>query len=360
MALKERNIYKRKDGRFEARYIKSRDENGKAKYGAVYARTYAEVKEKLRKKSVESQKPEALPGAHKSVVDTMNNYLEAIKIQIKESTYWVYRGYLDNHIAPYFGKTICARITQELMQGFVNKNLDSGLSAITVQSVFILMKKGLKGLTYANAFNVKLPRRSSDESDVLSFDEQKRLESVAKTSDDVNRIGVILCLYTGIRVGELCGLMWSDIDFNSGLLYVRRTMQRIKNKNGGTRITFLEPKTKSSRRSIPLPEFLLNLLKSHRTQTVGNYIISKNGQAIEPRNMQYRFKRLLVKAGINHGSCHMTRHSFASRALENGFDIKTLSEILGHSSPVITLKKYSHVLDAHKRKSMESMASVYN
>jgi integrase len=210
-------------------------------------------------------------------------------------------------------------------------------------------------------FAVKFPRQVTNEVEVLSFDEQKRLETVANKSNITDRLGIILCLYTGIRIGELCGLMWRDIDFDSCLLYVRRTIQRIKSVDGAskTEVACLSPKSNTSRRSIPLAGFLVSLLKEHQHFAVGSYVISRGNKPIEPRNMQYRFKRLLSIADIRPVNFHSTRHTFATRALESGFDIKTLSEILGHSSAVVTLRKYAHVLDEHKRRKMESLSVLY-
>ena len=357
MARMQRNIYRRTDGRYEARFLKGRNRNGKAIYGSVYGKTYAEVKEKLKG----AKKLKKSSGANNQVVSVLENYLEIHKILIKPSTYWVYHGYIQNHIRPYFTNVCCNELSQESIQAFVSKKLESGLSAIMVQSVFTFFRKGLDEVVNWEAFQVKFPKHGSNKLEVLTINEQKRLEAAAEASDDINRVGVIVCLYTGIRVGELCGLMWQDIDFEGKQLHVRRTIQRIKSKEGDTKttITFMPPKSKSSWRSIPLPEFLLAILKKFQAKNMGEYVLSLDGHAIEPRVMQYRFRRLLGQAGISLRSFHITRHSFSVRALENGFDIKTLSEILGHSSPIITLKKYAHVLDEHKRRSMESMALVY-
>jgi len=360
MARRERNIYKRKDGRFEARYVKGRDIHGRAIYGAVYARSYAAVKEKLEF-AKESMKSELPPGAKQTVVEVLTCHLEGMRAQIKRSTFDSYRRYLENHISPYFKDIRCGKLNVDITQGFVNKLIENGLSAATVQSVFSFLRKGLDGVSPSNVFDVKLPKRTGHEAEVLSLGEQRRLEAVAKTSDDIDRIGIILCLYTGIRIGELCGLMWSDLDFDRSQLYIQRTIQRVKSisDESKTQIVFLAPKTTSSKRCIPLPSFLLTLLKEHHSLSKGKYIISREGSAIEPRNLQYRFKRLLDTANLRPVNFHVTRHTFATRALENGFDVKTLSEILGHSSPTITLKKYAHTLDEHKRKSMESLSSLY-
>ncbi|MCL1883797.1 MAG: site-specific integrase [Defluviitaleaceae bacterium] len=347
MARKERNIYKRKDGRYEARFIKGRDENGKAVYGAVYARSYADVKVKLERAKLFAQTAKQ-NRVTRTVSMEIEEYLATIQSQVKPSTHGIYQRYLENYISPHFGNMLCEELTVEKAQAFVDKQIENGLSAITVQSIFIFLKSGLHGAFHQeDIFAVKLPRRVPREVEVLSVSEQKRMESVAKASDNINRVGIILCLYTGIRVGELCGLMWGDIDFERRLLYVRRTMQRIKCFDGATKteIASLTPKSDTSRRSIPLPEFLIALLKAHKESSDSTYVISRNGKPIEPRNMQYRLRRLLITANVRQVNFHAaTRHTFATRALESGFDIKTLSEILGHSSAVITLKKYAHTL----------------
>jgi len=361
MALKERNIYKRKDGRYEARYIKGRDTDGKAIYASVYARSYTLVREKLqelRKNGSEN----SLPSSQQTVPLALDEYLLSIRSSIKQSTFGVYQGYLKNHITSYFKSIRCGQLNLNVLQRFVNEKIDSGLSATTVQSIFIFLKTGLKSRCADNIFKVSLPKICTKRIEILTPKDQKLLESVARASDDINMIGITLSLYTGIRIGELCGLTWNDIDFEYELLNVRRTVQRIKNDKGDskTKVTFLSPKTPSSQRSIPLPNFLITLLKDHKAKAGGNYIISYDGKLIEPRNMQRRFKRILELANLPSVNFHVTRHTFATRALENGFDVKTLSEILGHSSPITTLKKYAHTLDEHKRRSMESLSVLYH
>ena len=195
---------------------------------------------------------------NKTVIKKLEEYLETIRPQIKQSTYGVYRRYIENHIANYFGNMKCNQLNLETMQGFINKHIDNGLSAVTIQPIFLFIKKGLEGSLPSDIFDVKLPKRLTSEVDVFSFGEQKCLEIAAGDSDEINRMGIILCLYTGIRIGELCGLMWNDIDFGRKLLYVNRTIQRVKSFNGGnkTQITFQTPKSNSSKRKIPLPQFL--------------------------------------------------------------------------------------------------------
>ncbi|GHU52470.1 site-specific integrase [Clostridia bacterium] len=357
MPRRERNIYKRCDGRYEARFIKGYDQDGKAKYGAVYAKTYAEVKEKLE--NTRTLDLDTQTNGDDSLRETMSAYLVSRRNLLKSSTYGVYERYITNHITSYFGNMTCAKLTQEILQDFADKNFENGLSVITVQSVLSFLKSGLKSKVNNGVFEVELPKKQKHEVEVFSIDEQKRLEITAASSDSIDFLGVILCLYTGLRIGEVCGLMWSDIDFERRLLHVRRTMQRIKGKGvSKTEIVFLPPKSQTSARAIPLPDFLLNILNDHKVKTLCPYILSRDCEPVEPRNLQYRFQKLLNAADVKRVNFHVTRHTFATRALESGCDIKTLSEILGHSSATVTLNRYAHCLDKHKRDCMESLAAT--
>jgi integrase len=357
MARLARNIYKRKDGRFEGRYVKSRDENGKAKYGSVFARTYAEVKEKLERAANSAPQNES----PETVKTALTAYAAAIRSQIKPSTHDVYCRYIDNHIAPVLGDTRCDRLTAERVQGFADGLMDAPLSVATAKAILAFLKSGLKNAVPEAVFDVKLPKRPKPEMAVFSADEQKRLESAAKLSGEVDFLTVTLCLYTGIRIGEVCGLRWSDIDFESRNLHVRRTVQRIRDDGGErkTRVAILTPKSVTSARSIPLPDFLMAVLREHQPTIASEYILSRDGSPAEPRTIQYRFKNLLAAADVKEVNFHTTRHTFVAWALENSFDVKTLSEILGHASPVVTLNKYAHTLDEHKRGRMEALEKVY-
>jgi len=356
MPKREKNIYKRCDGRYEGRYIKGYGEDGRAQYGAVYAKTYPEVKEKLEK--VKSSPPQGESGGKQTAKSVIGDYLVRQKILIKPSTYGIYERYLTNYISPYFGNRKCHTLTQKIIQAFADHLIQNGLSVKTTKSVFSFLKAGLTGAADEGVFEIRLPKHAGREAVAFSLDEQRRLEAAASGSDAIDHLGVILCLYTGIRLGELCGLMWTDVDFGSNNLHIRRTIQRIKSDGDAkTQIAFMTPKSQSSARRIPLPPFLSELLQSHKCETGGEYILSRNGNPIEPRNFQYRFKNLIADAAVKSATCHSMRHTFCTRALESGMDVKTLSEIVGHASPTITLNQYAHSLDEHKRNSMESIAT---
>ncbi|MCL2051994.1 MAG: site-specific integrase [Lachnospiraceae bacterium] len=302
---------------------------------------------------------------NQSIVQKADDYLKMRKHQLKPSTYGIYRHYIDSYIAPHFEEAKLKKLTAEAIQEFVNGCSEKGLSPSTIAAIFFFLRNSLKSAYEIDIFQIKLPKQIHKKIEVLSIKEQKFLEIIAKSTDESTYIGIILSLYCGLRIGELCGLLWNDVDFEKRLIFVRRTLQRIKNIDSDaptkTKVTSLLPKSESSQRNIPLPDFLYVLLDDFKQKSgmTASYVLSIDGKCIEPRIMQFRFKKLLLKAEMRSVNFHILRHTFATRALENGFDIKTLSEILGHSSAAFTMKRYAHTLDEHKRIRMESLTALY-
>jgi integrase len=351
------NIYRRNDGRFEARYAIGKNSVGKTKYGSVYGKTYIEVKEKLKQAKTAVGIPSPPPTTPGTVVGAVESHLETGKQRLKPSTQATYRRFLNRQIAPHFGDTPCGKLTEQLAQDFANRLIESGLSVNTVQSVFGLLKAST-GL----ALVVKLPKAAKPKVEFLSADEQRRVEKSALLSGETNYIAVMLCLYTGLRIGEACGLLWSDINLAEGFLQVNRTLQRIRIDDGGkkTEVVFLPPKSATSARTIPLPKFLIKLLREFKAKSDTESVLAYNGKHIEPRTLQNRFKKILEAAEVRDMNWHSTRHTFAVRMLERGTDIKTLSELLGHASAVVTLSVYSHTSDERKRLCMNALSAVYS
>ena len=293
-----------------------------------------------------------------TVIGAVERHLETSSLRLKSSTLGIYRRHLDRYIAPYFGNMNCGDLTSDTAQDFVNTLLQqSGLSVNTVQSVFNLLKTAV-GIP----LKVEFPKRSKRLVQFLTVGEQKRIEQAARSRDSNDYVAVMLCLYTGIRIGEACVLRWTDISFERNLLRVNRTIQRIRNtpdEDGKTKIAFLAPKTPTSERAIPLPEFLRDVLLDFKAEAANELVLSYKGKPIEPRTLQNRFKRILESADVHDVNFHTTRHCFATRALESGFDVKTLSEVLGHTSAAVTLSFYSHSTFEHKQKCMNSLSAVY-
>jgi integrase len=355
MSTIEKNIYLRADGRYEARYASGKDRTGRTRYSAVYARSLDEVKDKLRTAlTVVVVMPET---AGITVTSALERHLTTESIRLKPSTVGVYRNYLKNYIEPFFDNMTLERLSQNALQEFVITQIDNGLSPIVVQSVFNFLKSGLN--ERSEIFNVILPKIVKHTADFLTISEQKRLEAAGCEYGGGTYLAIMLCLYTGIRIGEVCGLRYEDIDFDKKTISIKRTIQRLKSDatDQKTKISVLSPKSQSSIRQIPMPNFIAELLKGCNQSS---FIISDNEKPLEPRTLQYRFKRILRLAGVREINFHTTRHTFVARALENGFDVKTLSEIMGHSSPAITLSKYAHISDECKRRHMDSLISVFD
>ena len=373
MSRTGKNIYKRKDGRWEARFIKCYDENGKAKYGYIYAKTYGEVKEK---------QINAIKNA--SILNTNNNsaqysqwldqWLIFIKPQVKESTFIRYKNIVENHLRPNIGKIILPKITTERLKKFIGMLLtdgrldkNGGLSSKTVSDIIVIIKETFNYISSCgekiecNYKDLKIKRCPQRDMQILTVAEEKLLVDTLMKDNSLIKTGILLSLFTGIRIGELCALQWGDISFDENIIIIRKTMQRLQKednstKNGGkTYILISKPKSKCSNRQIPLPSFLIDILQKYKDKNE-NYILTNDPISfIEPRTLQNHFKRIIKQINLKDINYHALRHTFATRCVEAGFDIKSLSEILGHSSVKITLDKYVHSSMEQKRLNMERL-----
>ena len=271
---------------------------------------------------------------------------------IKDSTRQLYKRHIRNHIIPKLGNTKLKKLSTDMIQTFVD-NLD--LSPSTVKLVFNVLELGLKnaeekGLISNIWSKIKLPKKEKSNVEILTPNEQQRLEKVLSEKND---IGILICLYTGLRIGELCALSWQDIDFDNTVMHIKGTQSRTEGK-----LTITSPKSAASVRTIPIPECLLYEMRKNKNN--GEFVISRKGNAVDVRSYRRRFKKLLSIAGLPDIKFHVLRHTFASRALEVGMDYKTLSEILGHASVSFTMDLYVHALDEHKRNQMNKLNQIYS
>ncbi len=283
MPRKGENIYKRKDGRWEGRYIKERLD-GKIKYGYIFAKTYTDAKQKLliKKSDNEILNSNISKDFTKIQSDTFQNvsrnWLESQRPQLKQSSLIKYNNILKIHLLPTFSEIEISFITREQIIEFSNNLLTSGnknktgLAPKTVNSIISVMKNifsyasHIKGYTVADIkdISVKQPQK---EMRVLSQTEQIKLSEYLSNNLNSCNLGILLCLYTGLRVGEICALKWEDIYFEEHCLYIHHTMQRIQvdnNKDLKTRILISSPKSECSIRKIPLPDELYNLLLQNK------------------------------------------------------------------------------------------------
>ena len=343
------NIYKRKDGRYEGRVPVGYQENGKIKYKSVYARTLSEVKEKMTQFYTVRQE-RTVPNLKLTVRDAAEQWLSAAKLRVKPASYANYANIVAKHILPSLGGEYFSSLTTQKLNSFIQSKLQSGrldghggLSAKTVRDMmrvyrsieqYAVREYGVKST------NFTMPKVEKKQLDVLNPAERKRLEQYLLHSLTRTNLGILLCLFTGLRVGELCGLTWGDIDFSTGTLSVRRTVQRI-NKRGSSEVIIGSPKSKTSIRAVPIPEFLLKLL-SQKKKGSNQFLLTGTAKPTEPRTMQYRFKAVLKACQLRSVPFHLLRHTYATVCIANGFDPKTLSELLGHADASITLNRYVH------------------
>ncbi len=356
MPRKGENIYKRKDNRWEGRYIMAYNAAGRAVYKSVYGKSYTEVKLKMRSHI----EPDKITPVGISFAAWAEEYLKSQEGKLKIGTYRVYERYIKNHIKPFFGNTLLRKMNRDMVQSFVNSLTD--LAPSTVKGIFSFMREALKQASRENYIapvwlDIELPKVKRNEVEVFTREEQKRIENTLNIEENPNDIGILICLYTGLRIGEVCGLKWKDIDFKSGDMYINRTVQRVT-IDGKSVLRELPPKSETSRRKIPAPPCLLAKLKTVRNLRQSSYVLHTDCHMMDTRTFQYQYKRILERAGVRYVNAHTLRHTFSVRALELGFDIKTLSEILGHADATVTLKIYAHSLDEHKRKSMARFAQI--
>ena len=371
MSRKGENIYKRKDGRWEGRYCKTRNENGKIKYGYVYARTYTDVKNKLERVKKNYFVFHEKSGTNiiiRTFSDVAREWLCYKKPLLKEASLSKYTNIINLHLLPFFRDQDIHNITLEQMESFYNGLLitktikGTALAPKTTLDILSVMKAILLYATTKKYMNV-LPvlryeyRAVPKKLVVLSGRNQKILSTYLCLNLTYRNLGLLICMYTGIRLGEACALSWEDISLTEGYIYIHKTMQRIQKEHNGkkTMIIITEPKTQSSIRTIPLPRQLIQLIKSSELPMQGYLLTGSYEKYIEPRSYQYHFKKILQQCKIPQTNFHTLRHTFATRCVELGFDIKTLSEILGHSNINITLNRYVHPSFDLKKQNMNKI-----
>lgn len=366
MPRRGENIYRRKDGRWEARYIKRHDERGRAIYGYIYKNSYNEVKKAQAEARVQIKLPP------KSTIDYSKNleehlvlWLGSIKESIKESTFANYHGIIYRHIIPQLGKLPLNQVNSNLIQHYLNElsangslQKDGGLSAKTVRDIALLLQHSLK--SEGILLELKLPKYVPPKLRVLTDEEESKLITTAIHDNTPMGLGILISLFTGIRIGELCSLKWEDISIQDCLIQINKTIQRIQNCNDFSKEkTIVEigtPKSQHSFRDIPIPEEFIKVLKRLKLEKTDNdYVLSGGKKYIEPRLCQYHFKKIIKNAGIADCNFHVLRHTFATKCVELGIDVKTISILLGHSNVNMTLNRYVHPAVDYQRNCIQQL-----
>lgn len=290
------------------------------------------------------------------------NWLEewlavCVKPTVKQRTYEKYERICRKKLCALGGYSL-EKLTAPVLQAFVAK-MTVCLAPNTVNVIISVLKNSLKkavalgvtGREYASG--IARPRASEKKVECFSQEEQKKLEAVVLNGQKKKLVGILLCLYTGLRIGELLALTWEDIDFSSGILSVTKSCHDGWG-NGGYRKIVEPPKTDSSKRLIPIPKQLIGVLKRAKREVGGTYVVGGD-KLISVRSYQRTFSLLQKKLEIPHRGFHALRHTFATRAIECGVDVKTLSELLGHKNPIVTLNRYVHSLMEHKQMMMNKL-----
>lgn len=365
------NIRKRADGRWEGRYAVVSADGGK-RYLSIYGKTYNEVKEKLAARMYILSRTDS-PGLQTfqisgglQVCDTdfctlVEEWLEEVSQNRKYSTYIKYKKLYLCHIQPLFSSDKLSRMSNSRIQAQLT-TLE--VSDSTRQSVLAAIKQTLRYVEKQYGYSMPaitactLQKRTTTV-EIMNRTEQARLIQFLHNDMNISKAGIYLCLFTGLRLGEICSLKWDDIDQERGLLRVNRTVQRIESKEGPAKTALMEtpPKSAFSKREIPIPDTLLELLTEF-WQEGQEYVLQKN-KPMEPRTYQNHFKKYLKGINAPSYNFHILRHTFATNCIDSGMDVKSLSEILGHSNVQITLNRYVHPSMDTKRRYINALSANY-
>lgn len=338
------NVYLRKDGRWEGRIAKGTNANGKRKYQYIFSKTKEEVIRRIDEIVCKNVYHEC----HMSINTLFAKWCTCVKYRIKESTFANYVMKANKHILPYFGEYSVELLNSEMIAAFIDSKINEGLSNRYVSDIVILLKTVLKyAVKHYHIKNpiddIELPKKKKPEIVIFDESEQMKLMDYISENHNYSTLGTALSMTTGIRIGELCALQWKDIDLEKRILTVRKTMQRIQcpNNLSKTKLVISDPKSQSSMRKIPIPDCMVKFLNEFKAES-DSYVLTGTKRPVEPRTMQYRFHTILNNAKLPSIHFHALRHIFASSCIALGFDVKALSELLGHSSVDITLNRYVH------------------
>jgi integrase len=380
----EGSIVKRTDGRYMARYTLD------GKRCAIYGATFEEVRAQLTETLANIDRGVHITPSNYTLAQWLREWLLTYALPtVKQSTYISYESYVRLHLEPELGTTKLTALTIEQLQRFFNQKKQT-LSPKSLRNIYNMLHNCLDQavingyLLRSPLQGVRLPQVTKKEILILTQEEQNALHIAAQESHTIAAFGIIFTLSTGIRMGEMLGLQWGDVDYRSHTIRIRRTVGRLQKvdesgklipKTAGvptTEIVARSPKSATAQRTIPLFSQVWNDLMIYRDKqrdmlqaqgipvTLTTPIFSTPaGIVYEPRTYEDLFKRTLKAAGVQDINFHALRHTFATRALEAGMDIKVLSSILGHAQASTTLNLYAHALPDHKKHSMDKMSSFY-
>jgi integrase len=367
----EGTICQRSDGRWVAVVNLGYGPDGKRKRKSFYGKTRKEVADKLRQALQDHTSGLPIDPKRMSLSDFLTSWLEdSVKPSVRVTTYENYKTLVNTHIMPSLGQVQLQKLSPQQIQQFLNYKLESGLSTRTVQYLLVLLRRSL-GLAVKWALvqrNVALlvdpPRVKSKV--IQPFTPAQARQFLEALRGDKFEALYTVALALGLRRGEALGLRWDDIDWEKGTLTIRASLQRAEGK-----LQLLEVKTDRSRRVVKLPKLALLALKSHRTRQLEDRLLAGArwkehglvfptgiGTPYDPRRLNEDFEKALKRAGLPRIRFHDLRHSAATLLLAQGVPVKTISELLGHSTTRMTLDVYAHVLETMKQEAADSMDAV--
>lgn len=370
MPKRGENIHKRKDGRWEGRYKKNISQNEKTRYGSVYGKTYGEVKSKLKELNQKPLIENNYSVNEKSFREVLQLWENVNHVKHKGATKTKYSYMIEKHIIPKLGNIPISSINSLILNDFVENKLKSGrldgkggLSSAYVRSMMIIISSALQyaaneGMCPPLKSTVFKPPIENKVHTILEKQEQERLEMFLTTDINETKVGILLSLNCGLRIGEVCALKWEDIDLENKVIHIKSTIARVKKDEtaNGTILIIDTPKTKSSLRDVPLHSQMMAILRKEKDKAIYPFVVSNSDSFVSPRTYEYRFHRILEQCGINSVNYHALRHTFATRCILAGMDVKSLSEILGHSNVSITLNTYVHPSMEMKLQQIEKLA----
>ena len=299
----------------------------------------------------------------KTIKEIADIWKEDKRQYVKQSTMAVYLLSLKNHLLPFFGGKM--EVTEDEVQAFALEKLNHGLSQKSIKDMLIFLKMVVRfgekqGWLNHVEWKVKFPANQPKATlPILTKTHQKKLMDYLKDNFTFPNLGILVCLSTGLRIGEVCALKWSDINMDTGLLHVNRTIERIyivDSDKPHTEIVINTPKTKNSLREIPLSKELVRIFKSlMKVVNKDYYVLTNNTKPTEPRTYRNYFNKLLKQLDIPRLKFHGLRHSFATRCIESHCDYKTVSVLLGHADISTTLNLYVHPNEEQKRSCIDKM-----
>ena len=300
-----------------------------------------------------------------STVEELGRYWLKQRIgKVKRSTYSGYRYCVDRYILPMLGEIPLEELKETDIRAFIMKLQKQGLAETTIHSILIALKSVLRfgvqcDLLRENLVSCCSVNCHKSEARILTIGESADMKSYLLKKNSIFALSILLCRGTGIRVGELCGLKWGDIDFASNSIKIRRTVSRIPNPHFSegqprTILYIRTPKSHASAREVPIPGYLREALQAFKGREE-LYVLTGRETCTEPRNIQKKFKTVLRNCGMQECNFHAMRHGFATACLESGMDCKTVSSILGHSSTHVTMDFYMHTTMRQKQACVDAI-----